>query len=134
DGRGGADRDDYAMLDRDACREHAVGRHDAAAVDDEIGLFAHGRTFWSHLQSIAHPPSTGRSMPVICRDTSLARNRQALATSASVEMRLSAYSAAWRSAASATVIPRRLAMSAQTLSRKRGPATIPGATPLTWTF
>ena len=35
---------------------------------------------------------------------------------------------AWRAAASSTVMPRRFAMSAQTLSRKRGPSTIPGAT------
>ena len=40
--------------------------------------------------SMAQPPSTGRSTPVIWRETSLARNRQALATSSSVETRLSA--------------------------------------------
>ncbi len=58
--------------------------------------------------SIAQPPSTGRSTPVIWRDTSLARNRQALATSRSTVTRFSAYSAAWRSAASSMLMPRRL--------------------------
>ena len=37
---------------------------------------------------MAQPPSTGRSTPVIWRETSLPRNRQALATSWSVETRL----------------------------------------------
>ena len=38
--------------------------------------------------SAAHPPSTGMSAPVIWRDTSLAKNRQAFATSLSVVTRL----------------------------------------------
>ena len=67
--------------------DHGVGRDDLAAGEDEIGGDAH---------SAAHPPSTGMSAPVIWRDTSLAKNRHALATSLSVVTRCSAYSAAWR--------------------------------------
>ncbi len=41
-------------------------------------------------KAAAQPPSTGKSTPVNWRDTSLARNRQAFATSASVLIRFSA--------------------------------------------
>ncbi len=54
---------------------------------------------------MAQPPSTGRSIPVIWRDTGEARNKQAFATSSSVVIRRSAYSPAWRSTASASEIP-----------------------------
>ena len=69
----------------------ASGDDHLAVADDEIGGAS-----WSPPHSMAQPPSTGRSTPVIWRETSLARNRQALATSASIVTRLSAYSAAWR--------------------------------------
>ena len=87
DGRGHgrvvADGDDKTILDGDAGDEIGVRRHHRAVANDEIG--DHG---FPH--RLAQPPSTGRSTPVIWRAASLARNRQALATSTSVETRLSA--------------------------------------------
>ena len=82
----GADCDDAAVLDRDAGGDRAVMRHHRAVADDEVGGGGH----CGPAHSIAQPPSTGRSTPVIWREASLARNRQALATSASIVTRLSA--------------------------------------------
>ena len=84
-----ADRDDAAILDGDTRSDDGFRRHDIAAANEEIDR-VHAR----HPHSIAQPPSTGRSTPVIWRAASLARNRQALATSASAVTRLSAYSLA----------------------------------------
>ena len=105
--------------------DDGVRRDDLAAADEEIGR-DHVASY-----SMAQPPSTGRSTPVIWRDASLARNRQALATSASVVTRLSAYSAGVALGRLLDGDAEALAMSAQTLSRKRGPSTMPGATQLT---
>ncbi len=80
----GADGDDDAILDGDARQECGIGRNDRSTTNDEVG----GHGLLHH--SIAQPPSTGRSMPVSWRETSLARNRQALATSASFVTRLRA--------------------------------------------
>ena len=80
-----ADRDHPAVLDGDAGVDDAVGRDYLARSDNEIG-----RRSSSAPHSMAQPPSTGRSMPVIWREASLARNRQALATSASLVTRFSA--------------------------------------------
>ena len=82
-----ADGEHAPVFDGDTAGDHAVVRHQSAVADDEIG--GHWRP-WHTVHSIAQPPSTGRSMPVIWRDTSLERNRQALATSASTVTRLSA--------------------------------------------
>src|SRR6185369_15434560 len=112
-----ADRQNFAVLDRNRSVDHGVGRNDLAALEDQVGR-----------HSAAHPPSTGISAPVIWRETSLAKNRHAFATSLSVVTRRSAYSLACRCAASSTVMFSFFAMSAQTLSRKRGPSTMPGAT------
>ena len=87
-GRVAADCDDRAVLDRNTRIDHAVGRDDLSVADDEIGA-DHAAP-----HNMAQPPSTGRSMPVIWRDASLARNRQALATSTSLVTRLRAYSEA----------------------------------------
>ena len=80
----GPDRDDVPVMDGDAGLDDGIGRHHLAAVNDEISR-GHRRP-----HNIAQPPSTGRSIPVIWRDASLARNRQALATSTSLDTRLSA--------------------------------------------
>src|SRR5204862_6861496 len=98
-GRIGTDRDHRAVLDSDTRLDHAFGRHHFAVSDDEIGG-DHGAI----PHNIAQPPSTGRSTPVIWREASLARNRQALATSASLVTRFNAYSAAWRSIACSTLM------------------------------
>ncbi len=82
---GSANAENLAVLDRHGGIDHGVWRDDLAALEDEVGGGAH---------SAAHPPSTGRSAPVIWRDTSLAKNRHALATSLSVVTRRSAYSLA----------------------------------------
>ena len=83
-----ADRMDFSVLDRDAGANFRIRRDEDAAVDDEIDFvrICHG----SSPHSIAQPPSTGKSTPVIWRETSLAKNRQALATSSSTVMRFSA--------------------------------------------
>ncbi len=53
---GRANGQDFPVLDRDAGVNHGIRRDDLAAGEDEIGADAH---------SAAHPPSTGRSAPVI---------------------------------------------------------------------
>ena len=78
------DRMDQAVLDRDAGVIAGVRRDDRAAIDDEIDRVGHDR---ASRYNIAQPPSTGRSTPVIWRETSLAKNRQALATSSSTVTR-----------------------------------------------
>ena len=78
------DRDNVTVVDGNAGIDDGLGRHDPAAAYDEISR-AHRRP-----HNIAQPPSTGRSIPVIWREASLARNRQALATSTSLDTRLSA--------------------------------------------
>ena len=75
-----ADRDDRLGGDRDGCLEGTVGSDDLSARDHDVDA--------GH--RLAHPPSTGRSTPVICRDRSLTRNTTAFATSSPVEMRRSA--------------------------------------------
>ena len=79
-----ADRENFSVLHGDARRKGRIRRHHHAVANDEIGC-GHGIP-----HSIAQPPSTGRSAPVIWRDTSLAKNRQAFATSVSSVTRLSA--------------------------------------------
>ncbi len=64
--------------DRHVGAEAAAAVHDGAAAQQQVR------------HSAAHPPSTGRSAPVICRAASEARKTQALATSASVLTRRSA--------------------------------------------
>src|SRR5471030_2184055 len=84
---GRADGVNQSILDGDAGAIFRVGRDDGAAVDDKID-----RIRWGHrcAHNIAQPPSTGRSTPVTWRDTSLAKNKQALATSASTVTRFMA--------------------------------------------
>ena len=78
---GRADRDDVIALDRDVGAIARRTAHDRAAGEDEIDRAAH---------SAAHPPSTARSTPLICRARSEARKRVASATSSAVLMRASA--------------------------------------------
>ena len=79
------DRHDLLAGNGDAGRDDLLGRDHQAATDDQIDFF--GCVCHGNFQSMAQPPSTGRSTPVIWRETSLAKNRQALATSVSVETR-----------------------------------------------
>ena len=73
-----ADRYDNAVLDRNARGIRGIRGDNRSIVDDKICDRFHDSLT---SQSIAQPPSTGRSTPVICRETSLAMKRHALAMS-----------------------------------------------------
>ena len=83
-----ADGEYLAVLDGKAAVAHAIGIDERAVAQDDIGGDGHCRFLVD--QSAAQPPSTGRSTPVIWREASLAMNKQALATSASIVTRRSA--------------------------------------------
>ena len=70
---------------RNAGLDDLIGRHHTGTPDDQVHFF-HVVSF----HSMAQPPSTGKSTPVIWRDTSLAIKRHALATSSSFVTRFSA--------------------------------------------
>ncbi len=88
-GSGGADQGDQAVLDRDIGPVARQAGDDRAAAEHQVRDEIRMARALAHrgAHSEAQPPSTGRSTPVIWRETEEARNRQALATSSSVETR-----------------------------------------------